>query len=100
MNRGLVLVFSLSAALGATNATSQGTTVPARGQLEIAHSPAACMDTEQFPLIEARASSANVARAFAGLSIRFKAEDDDGWYETSFRAAGGATFQAALLSVS
>ena len=77
-------------------ALSQESPSATHNHLEIEHSPAPCMDTEVFPLIEARASSANVARALTGLAIRFKAEDDDGWYETSFRSPAGATFQAAL----
>jgi len=54
------------------------------------------MDTEAFPLIEARASSAEAARAIRGLKVRFKAETDSGWYEVAFRPPSGALFQTAL----
>ncbi len=97
MIRGPVLAFAVIRTLaGGAIANSQEAPSTTRDQLEIAHSPAPCMDTEEFPLIEARASSNNVARALMGLSVRFKAEDDDGWYETSFRSPAGATFQTAL----
>ncbi len=62
----------------------------------IEHSPAPCMDTEAFPLIEARASTAEGARAIRGLKVRFKTETDSGWYEVAFRPPSGALFQAAL----
>lgn len=83
--------------------TVSGALTTVRGQepempaLEIEHTPAPCMDTEEYPLIEARAPSANVARALSGLAIRFKAETDTGWYETPFRdSSSGTTFRAAL----
>ena len=75
---------------------SQETTSTVPQLAEIEHTPAPCMDTEAFPLIEARASSTTVARRLTGLTIRFKAEEDAGWYETSFRSTAGTTFQAAL----
>ncbi len=75
---------------------SQETTSAAPELGELEHTPPPCMDTEGFPLIEARASSAAVARRLPGLTIRFKAEDDAGWYETSFSSTAGTTFQAAL----
>ena len=62
----------------------------------IEHSPAPCMDTEAFPLIEARTSSAEAARVIRGLKVRFKAETDSGWYEVAFRPPSGALFQVAL----
>ena len=68
---------------------------PAHAQ-PIEHNPAPCMDTEAFPLIEARASSAEAATAIRGLKVRFKAETDSGWYEVAFRPRSGALFQAAL----
>ena len=84
----ITLVTSISVALLA--AGSPGLAQP------IEHNPAPCMDTEAFPLIEARASSAEAARAIRGLKVRFKAETDSGWYEVAFRAPSGALFQAAL----
>ena len=62
---------------------------------DIVHTPTPCMSTEEFPLIEARASSAEVARA-RRLTVRFKADDDTGWYEVDVPSAVGLTYQAAL----
>ena len=59
------------------------------------HTPPPCMSTEEFPLLEAKASSVDVARA-RRLSVRFRAEDDPGWYEVEVPAAAGLTYQAAL----
>lgn len=76
-------------------------TVPAQEtptpDLALEHTPAPCMDTGDYPLIEARAPSANVARALSGLAIRFKAETDTGWYETPVDGpTSEVTFRAAL----
>ena len=37
-----------------------------------------------------------MARELQELAVRFKAEGDTGWYETTFRAPAGTVFQAAL----
>ena len=93
---GLAFTF-VGACLGSGSiGLSQETTSTAPELGEIEHTPAPCMDTEVFPLIEARASSTTVARRLTGLTIRFKAEDDVDWYQTSFRSTAGTTFQAAL----
>ena len=94
---GTFLNLSLSFGLSSSSiGLSQETTSTVPQLAEIEHTPAPCMDTEAFPMIEARASSTTVARRLTGLTVRFKAEDDDGWYETSFRSTAGTTFQAAL----
>jgi len=62
---------------------------------DIVHTPPPCMSTEEYPLIEAKASSADVARA-RRLTVRFKSEDDTGWYEVDVPSAAGLTYQAAL----
>lgn len=77
-----------------TTARSQETPPP---QLELEHIPAPCMDTDDYPLIEARAPSANVAHALSGLALRFRAETDTGWYETPVDGpTSDVTFRAAL----
>ncbi len=101
MIRGVALGFAFTfvgTCLGSGSiGLSQETTSTARELGEIEHTPAPCMDTEAFPLIEAHASSTAVARRLTRLTIRFKAEDDAaGWYETSFRSTAGTTFQGAL----
>jgi PKD repeat protein len=60
----------------------------------IAHTPPPCMSTEDFPLLEAKASGPDAARA--KLTVRFRAEDDPGWYEVEVPSAGGLTYHAAL----
>src|SRR3990172_4352761 len=62
---------------------------------DVFHTPTPCISTEEFPLIEAKASSADAARA-RRLTVRFKAEDDPGWYEVVVPSAVGLTYQAAL----
>jgi PKD repeat protein len=84
---GIALVFLLSVPLGRP---------PQEDALDdIVHTPPPCMSTEEFPLIEAKASSADGARA-RRLIVRFKAEDDPGWYEVEVPSAVGLTYQAAL----
>ena len=89
---GLAVTFLGSGSIGLTQEATSTTPTLA----EIEHTAAPCMDTEAFPLIEARASDTTLARRLTGLTVRFKAEDDAGWYETSFRSTTGTTFQAAL----
>ncbi|GMR23678.1 MAG: hypothetical protein BMS9Abin37_2130 [Acidobacteriota bacterium] len=89
---GLAFTFAGPGSIG----LSQEAASTARELGELEHTPASCMDSEAFPLIEARASTTTLARGLTGLTIRFKVEDDDGWYETSFRSTTGTTFQAAL----
>jgi hypothetical protein len=62
---------------------------------DVAHTPPPCMSTEEYPLLEAKASSMDVARA-RRLTVRFKAEDDPGWYEVEVPSAVGLTYHAAL----
>ncbi len=62
---------------------------------DVLHTPPPCMSTEEFPLLEVKASSAEVARS-KRLVIRFKAEDDTGWYEAEVPSASGLTYHAAL----
>ena len=62
---------------------------------DIVHTPPPCMSIEDFPLLEAKASTMDVARA-RRLTVRFKAEDDPGWYEVEAPSAVGVTYQAAL----
>jgi len=64
--------------------------------LAIEHTPAPCMDTDTFPLITARAASPEAARFTRGLVVRFKAESDAGYYETSFSGPEGDRFRAVL----
>lgn len=62
---------------------------------DIVHTPPPCMSTEEFPLIEAKASSVVVARE-RRLTVRFRAEDDSGWYEVGVPPPVGTTYHAAL----
>ena len=83
---GLALVMLLFASLGR----------PQEDALDdIVHTPPPCMNTEEFPLIEAKASRADAAGA-KRLTVRFKAEDDTGWYDVEVPSAVGLTYQAAL----
>lgn len=93
MNRGVVVpvILMLLAMSALVRAQRDAPTLDA-----IDHTPAPCMDTETFPLIEARATGTDATRTLTGLTVRFKSEDDDGWYQTSVRSGAGATFQAAL----
>ncbi len=86
----MILRFALVFLLFASLPRSQEETLH-----DIVHTPTPCMSTEEFPLIEAKASSADVARA-RRLTLRFKAEDDPGWYEVRVSSAVGLTYQAAL----
>jgi hypothetical protein len=61
----------------------------------IAHAPPPCMSPDEYPLIEARAANAELARA-TRLTLRFRAEGDPGWYEVEVPAASGLTYHAAL----
>jgi len=62
---------------------------------DILHTPAPCMSTEEFPLIEAKATSASPSDG-RRLTVRFKAENDSGWYEVEAPSGVGLTYQAAL----
>jgi hypothetical protein len=53
------------------------------------------MSTEEFPLLEAKATRSDSARA-RELTVRFKAEEDTGWYEVAVPSAMGLTYQVAL----
>jgi hypothetical protein len=68
---------------------------PQEPDLGLAHTPAACMSTEDYPLIEARARPGSAA-AGKPLTLRFRAEDDPGWYEIEVPAGPGLTYQAAI----
>jgi PKD domain len=63
---------------------------------DVTHLPPSCVDTEAFPLIEARASSPDAARHLGRVVLRFRSEGDPGWHEVAFRSAAGTLFQAAL----
>ncbi len=95
MNRVRVLGMMLSilgkAALGPSQ---EAASTPE--SLGIEHLPPKCMDTEEFPLIAARAATSEAARRLTGLIVRFKAEDDEGWYEIALRSGTGVDFQAVL----
>jgi PKD repeat protein len=54
------------------------------------------MGTDEFPLIEVSGSSAEAAGRLKGLALRFRAEDDPGWYEVPFQSTAGAAFHAVL----
>lgn len=86
MRLGLVLFSLLSASL----ARSQVGTLDG-----FVHTAPPCMSTEDFPLLEVKAPSGDTARA-RGLTLRFKSEDDDGWYEVEVSPPAGSTYQAAL----
>ncbi len=62
---------------------------------DVVHTPPACMSTDEFPLLEIKASNPEVARE-RRLTVRFKAEQDSGWYEMEVPAASGLTYQTAL----
>jgi hypothetical protein len=87
MNPGLALSVWLAASLGSSQEAGLG---------EVLHTPAPCMSTDEFPLIEAQASSVDAARRLKGLSVRFRAEDDPGWYEVELQPTAGTGLQAAL----
>jgi PKD repeat protein len=83
---GLSLALSLSAAVGS----------PQEDALDdILHSPPPCMSTEEFPLLEVKAARSDGSRE-KQLLVRFKAEEDTGWYEVAVPSAAGLTYQAAL----
>ncbi len=86
MTRMLPLLVSLWGSIGGAQ----------EGALDdVVHAPAPCMSTEAFPLLEVKASTADVARA-RRLTVRFRSEEDDGWYEVELPSASGLTVQAAL----
>jgi PKD repeat protein len=62
--------------------------------LELVHTPPPCMSPEAFPFLEAKASTADAARE--RLAVRFRAEDDGGWYEVEVPPAVGLTYHTAL----
>jgi hypothetical protein len=64
-------------------------------ELGLVHTPAACMSTEDYPLIEARARPGSAA-AGKPLTLRFRGDDDAGWYEIEIPAGPGLTYQAAI----
>jgi PKD domain len=105
MRPRFVLVIALVLALGGTAASAPGwsqqaATGSGSGSDELrdlTHTPPPCVDSEAFPLFEARASSAEAARRLGRLVLRFRSDADTGWYEVAFRpAAAGTLFQAAL----
>jgi PKD repeat protein len=53
------------------------------------------MSTDGFPLLEVKASTAEVARE-RRLTVRFRSEEDEGWYEIELPSASGLTYQTAL----
>jgi hypothetical protein len=57
---------------------------------EIEHRPPPCMDTEQFPWIEAQ------ARGLKRLAVRFRADGDSNWYDTALAPGPGGVFHGAL----
>lgn len=96
MHLGLALGLALAVlGTGSPGLSQESSSVPGE-QLAIQHTPPECMDTEVFPLVEAHLSTPGVARRVTGLTIRFRAEDDTGWYEVPFRPSTGGVFQAAL----
>ena len=76
-----LLLCGFSLALLASSASGQ----------ELEHEPPPCMDTESFPLIEARVSPPDSVR----LSVRFMADGDGDWYEVPLREVSGS-FRGAL----
>lgn len=92
-SRGCVL--GLMALFVASSSSARWQARPSEG-LEIEHQPPPCMDTEAFPVIEAQASSVQRARSMGRLKLRFRAENDSGWYETVFPPPTGARFQTIL----
>lgn len=95
---GLGLVLVLATGALAHSPPGRGQEAPASsGELrDLTHTPASCVDTEGFPLIEARATSADAARRLGRPLLRFKSEGDPGWYEVAFRPTAGTLFEAAL----
>ena len=87
MSPGFVLSFVLAGTLGASQEASLD---------DVVHAPAPCMGTDDFPLIEVSGTSAEAARRLKGLAVRFRAEDDPGWYEVPLQSTGGAVFHAVL----
>ena len=96
MNRVQVLVMALSILGKAALGPSQDVTSASRSLLNIEHLPPKCMDTEEFPLVAVRATTSEAARRIVGLILRFKAEEDTGWYETTLRPTTSVDFQAVL----
>ena len=95
MRYGLLAGWVVLAVANAATARTQDS-VPTAELTGIEHTPSPCMDTEAFPLIEARASDVSLAQRARGLIVHFKAETDTGWYEVAFGNNRGALFQAAL----
>lgn len=96
MNRVRVLGMALSILGKAALGPSQEAASTPRSLLDIEHLPPKCMDTEEFPLVAARAATSEAARRLTGLILRFKAEDDAGWYEITLPPTTGVDFQAVL----
>jgi PKD repeat protein len=88
VNRGLALALGLGLGLGLTLGPS-GSGALAQ---TIEHHPAPCMDTESHPLVEAEVSGPDAGR----LMLRFKADDDSDWYETTLSKGAGSSYRAAL----
>ncbi|HJS74435.1 MAG TPA: PKD domain-containing protein, partial [Vicinamibacteria bacterium] len=81
----MILALALGFSIFATSQTLE----------DITHVPPPCMGTGQFPLLEVKASSPEAARA-RRLLVRFRAEDDAGWYELEVPPAVGTVYQVAL----
>jgi PKD repeat protein len=86
MRDRLTLAFLLSGLLAeAQDAALEG----------VAHTPPPCVSPEEFPLLEVKAATSEVARA-TRLTLRFRAEDDSGWYSVEVPPASGLIYQAVL----
>lgn len=62
----------------------------------IEHRPSPCMDSEEFPLIEARISGPGEPRGGSHLTVHFKTEEARDWYEIALEPTSSGSFQAAL----
>jgi PKD repeat protein len=91
-----VLGIALSILGWAVVCSPQQTAATPEPTLDIDHVPPACMDTEEFPLIEARASTPEAAHRLSDLMVRFKSDEDTGWYEIALERPTGADFQVVL----
>jgi hypothetical protein len=80
----MLLVFAFGAAI-----------VTGQALEDVVHTPPPCMSTEDYPLLEVKASSPEAARS-RRLVVRFRAEDDSGWYEQEVAPAVATTYQVAL----
>lgn len=60
--------------------------------MTIEHSPPPCMDTDAFPLLEARVEGGKPRH----LSVHFKSENGSGWYVVEMAPSSGTAYQAAL----